>query len=195
VSPHADECVGLDINPRAVAITRLNADLNEITNCTIHLDDAIANGPQHGRFDLVTWNTPFVFLPEHCKDTHFDAFGGDMGMEILLDFLGVLPDLLDDDGRAYLAAAAPILRAGKENLLEPRLEQLARERGLVIREHVTQFYWHEIYREFHERHGIRRFEHSFLEIVPGPGRLERIEAPLGARAADVVRELAFSVRK
>src|SRR5262245_35533737 len=38
VSPHADERVGLDINPRAVAVSRLNAELNGI-ECRVLLED------------------------------------------------------------------------------------------------------------------------------------------------------------
>ena len=192
VSSYADACVGLDINPRAVAISSLNADLNGITNCTIQLEDAIRNGAAHGPFDLVTWNTPFVFLPEECKDTHYDAYGGDFGMEIPLQFLEVLPELLAENGRAFLAAAAPIMRSG-ENLLEEKLEALARERGLVLREHITQFYWHPHFREFHESHGIRKFEHSFIEVTVGGPRVERVEAPIASRLSDAVRELAFTV--
>ena len=193
VSPHADERVGLDINPRAVAVTRLNAELNGI-EVTVHLEDAIANGPAHGPFDLVTWNTPFVLLPPECKDTHYDGYGGEMGMEVLLNFIRVLPRMLAKDGRAFLAAAAPILRSG-ENLLDPELSKLARALGLDIIEHITQSYWHDIYREFHDEKQIRRFEHSFLELSHGAGRFTRAEAPWASRLSDRVRGLVFSVRK
>jgi len=193
VSPHGDECVGIDINERAVAISRLNAELNQIP-CTVHLDDAIANGTRYGRFDLITWNTPFVFLPEDCKDTHYDGYGGEMGMEIPLKFIGVLPELLADGGTAYMAAAAPIMKTG-ENLLEPELERLASDTGHRIVENVSQFYWHNLYRDFHEQHGIRKFEHSFLELSPGPGGFERRNAPLATRLSDIARDIAFSIRK
>jgi len=193
VSPHADERVGLDINPRAVAVTRLNAELNGI-QVAVHLEDAIANGPSHGLFDLVTWNTPFVLLPPECKDTHYDGYGGEMGMEVLLNFIRVLPRMLAKGGRAFLAAAAPILRSG-ENLLEPELSKLATALGLDIVEHITQSYWHDIYREFHEAQQIRRFEHSFLELRHGAGRFERAEAPWASRLSDRARGLVFAIRK
>ena len=194
VSRHAEECVGIDINPRAVAISRLNAELNDASTCTIYEDDAIENGASYGRFDLITWVTPFVFLPEECKETHYDGYGGEMGMEIPLKFIKVLPDLLEEKGTAYMAAAAPILKSG-ENLLEPELDALAADISLEIREHVSQASWHTLYREFHEQHGICKFEHSFLELSRGPGRLERIEAPLRTRLSDVAREVAFRVRR
>ena len=193
VSSHADERVGLDINPRAVAVTRLNAELNGIT-CRVQLEDAIANGASHGPFDLVTWNTPFVMLPPECKDTHYDGYGGELGMEVLFNFIQVLPGILAKGGRAFLAAAAPILHSG-ENLLEPELRQRARSLGLDIVEHITQSYWHDIYREFHEAKQIRRFEHSFLELSHGAGGFRRAEAPLASRLSDNLRGLVFSIRK
>lgn len=194
VAPYGDECVGVDINPRAVEISRLNAQVNGASNCTIHFDDAIANASKFGSFDLVTWNTPFVFLPPECKDTHFDAYGGRLGMEVLLNFMGVLPQLIAEGGRAYVAAAAPILSSG-ENLLEPELRNAGRRLNLDVHEHITQTYWHDIYRDFHEAHDIQKFEHSFLEIRHGTGALSRTEPPLAGRLSDRARELAFRVRK
>ncbi len=193
VSSHAEERVGLDINPRAVAVTRLNAELNGI-ECAVHLEDAIANGPAFGTFDLVTWNTPFVLLPPECKDTHYDGYGGALGTEVLLNFIGVLPRILAKGGRAYLAAAAPIHVTGG-NLLEPELSSLASKLGLDIALHITQSYWHSVYRDFQEQQQIRRFEHSFLELAHGSGRLERVEAPMASRLADRLRGLAFAIWK
>jgi methylase of polypeptide subunit release factors len=193
VSSHADERVGLDINPRAVAVTRLNAELNGIT-CRVQLEDAIANGAAHGPFDLVTWNTPFVMLPPECKDTHYDGYGGELGMEVLFNFMQVLPGILAKRGRSFLAAAAPILKGG-ENLLEPELSKRAKSLGLDIVEHITQSYWHDIYREFHDAMQIDRFEHSFLELSHGSGGFVRAEAPLTSRLSDRLRGLVFSIRK
>jgi methylase of polypeptide subunit release factors len=193
VSSHADERVGLDINPRAVAVTRLNAELNGI-ECRVQLEDAIANGAAHGPFDLVTWNTPFVMLPPECKDTHYDGYGGELGMEVLFNFMQALPAILGKGGRSFLAAAAPILKSG-ENLLEPELSKRAKSLGLDIVEHITQSYWHDTYREFHDAMQIDRFEHSFLELSHGSGGFVRAEAPLASRLSDRLRGLVFSVRK
>jgi methylase of polypeptide subunit release factors len=193
VSPHADERVGLDINPRAVAVTRLNAELNRI-ECHVQLEDAIANGAAHGPFDLVTWNTPFVMLPPECKDTHYDGYGGELGMEVLFNFIQVLPGMLAKGGRCYLAAAAPIRKNG-ENLLEPELAKRAKTLGLDIVEHITQSYWHDMYREFHDAMQIDRFEHSFLELSHGTGGFARAEAPLASRLSDRLRGLVFSIRR
>jgi methylase of polypeptide subunit release factors len=186
----ADEAVGIDINPRAVAISRLNAELNGIANCRVVEDDALARGQAFGRFDLVSWNTPFVFLPEECRDTHLDAFGGHLGLDLPLRFVRCLPGLLSEAGTCYLGMSAPILRSG-ENLLEKQLDELAAELGLDIVNHVIQTYWHAIYRDFHEAHGIDKNELVFLAITRGSGRVRRVDPPLTTRASDRVREVAY----
>jgi methylase of polypeptide subunit release factors len=189
----SDHIVGIDINPRAVAISRLGAELNEIAHCEVHLDDAVANAARYGPFDMVTWNTPFVFMPEECRDTHLDAFGGHLGLELPLRFTRTLPDLLTETGVSYLGMSAPILRSG-ENALERELLPLARECGLDIDNHIFQTYWHALYREFHEAHDIVKNELVFLEIRRGTGRVRRVERPLVRRASDSVRELAYRIR-
>ena len=188
------EAVGIDINPRAVIISRLSAELNDVPNCRVFEDDAVANGKRYGPFDLVSWNTPFVFLPEECRDTHLDAFGGHLGLELPLRFVGQLPELLTERGRSCLLMSAPILRSG-ENVLERELGRLARELSLDIVNHVVQSYWHALYREFHESHGIAKNELVFLVIRRGRGRLERVEPSLGTRLSGRVRELAYRIRR
>jgi hypothetical protein len=133
-------------------------------------------------------------LPPECKDTHYDGYGGELGMEVLFNFMQVLPGILAKGGRSFLAAAAPILKGG-ENLLEPELSKRAKSLGLDIVEHITQSYWHDMYREFHDAMQIDRFEHSFLELSHGSGGFVRSEAPLASRLSDRLRGLVFSIRK
>ncbi len=189
---HSDEAVGVDINRRAVAISRLGAELNGIDHCTVHDADALEMGTRYGTFDLVTWNTPFVFMPDECRGAHLDAFGGHLGLELPLKFIEVLPELLAPDGVSYLGMSAPISRDG-ENLMERELERMAPELGLDIDNHVLQTYWHGLYREFHEAHGIVKNELVFLELRRGGGKLRRIERPVMRRVSDAAREIAYRV--
>ena len=189
-----EKAIGIDINPRAVAISRLNAELNRIANCDVFEDDAVANAKRYGPFDLVTWNTPFVFLPEECRNTHLDAFGGHLGLELPLRFLRTLPEILSAEGCSYLGMSAPILRSG-ENVLERELARIAPELSLDIVNYVLQPYWHGLYREFHESHGISKNELVFLEIRRGSGRLERVEPSIATRLTGRVRELAYRIRR
>jgi SAM-dependent methyltransferase len=62
-SRHADAVVATDVNPRALALARLNARLNEVDN--LELREGSYFEPVAGeRFDLLTCNPPYVISPE-----------------------------------------------------------------------------------------------------------------------------------
>ncbi len=62
-SRHCTRVTATDINPRALALTRLNADLNGISN--IEVIPGSYFEPVEGRqFDLVVANLPYVIAPE-----------------------------------------------------------------------------------------------------------------------------------
>ena len=190
VCPRADEAYGMDINPRAVAISRLNVELNGITNCTVILQNALEATGTHGVFDLITWNSPFIFLPEDHRDSHYDSYGGHLGMEVIFAFMRVMPGLWSDRGKAYLAASAPISKTG-ENILERELATLGREVGLDFVVHVLQAYWNSAYWQLQEAHGIDRFELVHLEITRGTGRVRRVDPPVATRVVDRIRGAAY----
>ncbi len=61
LSAHAGEVVGTDVNPRALAMARLTAALNEVA---LDVRDGSFFAPVRGeRFDLVVTNPPFVVSP------------------------------------------------------------------------------------------------------------------------------------
>ncbi len=60
---HAGHVVATDVNPRALAFTRINAALNHMTNVETRLGSLFE--PVHGEtFDLITCNAPYVISPE-----------------------------------------------------------------------------------------------------------------------------------
>ncbi|MBI2758074.1 MAG: class I SAM-dependent methyltransferase [Chloroflexi bacterium] len=60
---HSDKVTATDINPRALALTRLNAELNDIHN--IETRQGSYFEPVNGqRFDLIVANLPYVITPE-----------------------------------------------------------------------------------------------------------------------------------
>lgn len=60
---HAAHVIGVDLNPRAIALARFNANLNGIDNVEFVQGDMLH--PVAGRsFDLVVANPPFVISPE-----------------------------------------------------------------------------------------------------------------------------------
>jgi len=61
---HSDRVVGVDTNPRAIAIARFNAGLNAIDNVEFREGSMFA--PVAGeRFDLIVSNPPFIISPDN----------------------------------------------------------------------------------------------------------------------------------
>ena len=184
-----EEAVGIDINSRAVKVANFNAELNGLANVKAYEDNALELNGKYGKFDLVSWNLPFMFMPEEGKDDSIDAYGGELGIGLCLDFIETLPGLLADKGQACIAALAPIMTSG-ENVLETRLRERLPRLGLDCTVRVAQVslahtreLWH-----FHKEHGIRRFESVYLYFKHGRGELERVEPSISRKILDVVRE-------
>ena len=188
-----DEAVGVDINPRAAVLAQFNADLNGLANVTVHADDALSLADKYGRFDLVSWNLPFIFMPEEDGDNYIDGFGGELGIGLCLKFIETLPGLLTENGMACVAAMAPIMQTG-QNVLEARLNEMLGPIGLDCEVRVEQLsvahtreLWH-----FHKSRGLSKFESVYLQLTHGSGRLTRIEAPFSRRAVDRLREKMYT---
>ncbi|MDD2936647.1 MAG: methyltransferase [Candidatus Methanomethylophilaceae archaeon] len=80
-----------DINPRAVELTRRNAELNGINIDVIETD---VYGSVSGRFDTIVFNLPYLPVDDDCELS--EAWSGGEGG------LGPLPELLrgaEDHGR------------------------------------------------------------------------------------------------
>lgn len=187
------EAIGLDINPRAVKLAQFNAELNDLMQCKTHHEDATALGEKFGRFDLVSWNMPFVFLPDDAKDESVDGFGGEMGIGLCLKFVESIPDLLSDDGMACLAVLSPILDDGTY-LLESELTRSLDRLKLDCEIHVGQLSLsptRELW-QFHRSNGVKRFEAVHLFLKPGIGKLKRIEPSASRRVIDAVREKIYA---
>jgi methylase of polypeptide subunit release factors len=73
---HSERVVGTDLNPRALRLARLNAELNGIENVEWRLGDLYA--PADGeRFGLVVANPPFVVSPARELVFRDGGLGGD----------------------------------------------------------------------------------------------------------------------
>src|SRR5687767_3316684 len=142
------EGVGVDINPRAVRLATFNTKLNDLRNCRVEERDVFASRDVLGRFDVVTWNTPFMFFPESWKETSVDGYGGHLGIEIPLKFVDLLPSLLSDRGTAFVLAAGPRMIDGT-NRLDVELHRRARSLNLDVVAHVLQSFWVPGLREFY----------------------------------------------
>ena len=183
-----DEAIGMDINPRAVSLSDFNARLNGLDHVRCIEGDALQPADELGRFDLVTWNAPFIFMPDEHALTTIDGYGGELGVGLCLDFIEILPTLLDANGQAFVAAMSPILDSG-ENVLRARLRERASGLGLDIEISASQSSWAhnaELWR-FHRSRSIDRFDAVYLHLRRGRGRVEYTAAPVGNRAVDVLR--------
>jgi SAM-dependent methyltransferase len=99
-APHSKRVVGVDCNPRAVAIAQFNAKLNGIENVDFREGDMF--GPVGTEtFDLIVSNPPFIISPEK---RHFFLNSGLEGDEICRRIVQEAPRFLKDGGYCILNA-------------------------------------------------------------------------------------------
>lgn len=185
--------LGVDINPRAMRVATLNAHLNGAHHCRVVNRD-IFQADLGEKFDLVTWNTPFMFMPESWAERSVDGYGGHLGIEISLRFVERLPHLLRDDGAAYVLSAAPQMTDGT-NRLDDELRARVKALGLDVVGHVLQTFWVPELRDFYHQHGVKRFESIMLEVTRGAGSYGRREMPAGQVVVDRARRFLYEVAR
>ncbi len=110
VAARAERVVAVDINPRAVALARFNAQLNGIENVDVRLGNLYAPiGTE--QFDLVIANPPFVASP-YVRAPSYHS-GGPRGDRVLRRIIAGLTAHLRAGGRAF-AITHMALRGGEE---------------------------------------------------------------------------------
>jgi carbamoyltransferase len=128
-SGNADTVVAVDINPRAVAVARMNAALNELANIEVREGDLYA--PVRGeRFDLIVANPPFVTSPYDTAPS-FHA-GGPTGDRVLRRILRGLADHLAAGGRAFAVAHVGLRRGERLETVADRWFAGFRGQALVL---------------------------------------------------------------
>jgi methylase of polypeptide subunit release factors len=95
---HAREVVATDVNPRALAYTRLNAALNGIRNVECR-EGSLFEPVQGETFDLITCNAPYVVSPETRWAYRDGGFGAD---EVSQRVVATAAEHLNDGGYAAL---------------------------------------------------------------------------------------------
>ncbi len=97
-SKHSHRVIATDINPRAVALTRLNAELNDIHNIETRLGSYFE--PVRGqRFNLIVANLPYVIAPE--RRLIYRTVDG-VGNAALCERLKEIPGCLAENGFAQV---------------------------------------------------------------------------------------------
>jgi len=108
--------VGTDINPRAIAFSKINATLNGIANVEFREGDLFT--PVAGEtFDLIVCQPPYFARPRDFDERVF-LFGGDRGDELALRILAEVSRYLNPGGRAVVLSDWPILEGER---LEDRI--------------------------------------------------------------------------
>ncbi|MEW6278786.1 MAG: methyltransferase, partial [Candidatus Eremiobacterota bacterium] len=105
---HAGEAWGVDINPRALEISRINAVLNGLEATCRFVQGSLYDPVPEGRFGLVTANPPFVPTPR--GDLALFRPGGETGEAITEAIVRGLPERLEVGGTLALVSQCPVLR-------------------------------------------------------------------------------------
>jgi SAM-dependent methyltransferase len=121
------QCIGVDVNPRAIILARVNAALNGLTNLEFRRGDLFQPVADE-TFDLIVSQPPFVSLPPATKPAMF-LHGGARGDEFALRLLTELPDRLTAKGRAYLLVEWPVV---DEQPLEQRVREAVGSNSLSV---------------------------------------------------------------
>jgi methylase of polypeptide subunit release factors len=95
---HAREVIATDVNPRALAYTRLNAALNGLRNIECR-QGSLFEPVQGETFDLITCNAPYVVSPETRWAYRDGGFGAD---EVSQRVVATAAGHLNDGGFAAL---------------------------------------------------------------------------------------------
>ncbi|MFN8608189.1 MAG: class I SAM-dependent methyltransferase [Vulcanimicrobiota bacterium] len=99
---HCQQSLGLDINPRALAFSRLNARLNRL-GAEFEASDCY-QAVEGQQFDLITLNPPFVPTPEQVPELY--RAGGSTGESITRRVMEGLPRFLRPGGLFSMATEA-----------------------------------------------------------------------------------------
>jgi len=108
LADYCERAIGVDINPRAVALGEINARVNEVENVDFRLSDVFASVPEP--LDLVIGNVPYVYVPPELRDTSLHAHGGeDYGVDLQLRVLEELDQKLTPGGMGLFLCMSPVV--------------------------------------------------------------------------------------
>jgi SAM-dependent methyltransferase len=163
-----DQTIGVDIVPRAIRYSEVNARLGEVRNCSFRLAD-LYDGVD-GRFDAVVSNTPSGWIdPAFEKPETFGTGGGDYGTALPLRILAGALERLAPGGLAYVIITAPVGRDGRY------IEQaLSRPADYVVHRLFEEYNYRRA--RLYRRHGIAAMVRYL--VVAQPAATARIRFAL-----------------
>jgi len=110
VSPFSKSVIGVDINPFAVQLSKINSVLNNYKNC-IFQQSSMFN-ELSGLFDLIVANPPFVFYNGSDNENIDSAGGKPYGLGYTLKIIKQLSIFLRKNGKAFILTRTPIFYDG-----------------------------------------------------------------------------------
>ncbi|KPN91388.1 methyltransferase [Pseudomonas nunensis] len=123
------EVFAVDINPKALEFTAINAKLAGLNNVVCHASNVLND--VEGRFDLIVANPPYMKDSRQRAYRHGgDALGADLSVRIVhesIERLAVGGSLLLYTGVAIVDVQDPFLASVKEALDQPALDWSYRE--------------------------------------------------------------------
>lgn len=179
MSPFSEKVLGIDINPAAIKLAKLNAKLNKLSNCEFRIGmlfEGLTN-----KYDLVVSNPPFIFAEDNCRDA-IDSYGGDpYGLGFTFEIIRRMPEFLaKQNGRAFILTRSPVIR-GEDylfaNIKKWKSKELACQYHYVSDSIVPLS-------PFEKYHGIKGYRHVILELYYG-GSIDFIRYPFFHRATSL----------
>jgi len=122
----AKRVLAVDISQYAVKNTKDNIELNKLKNVEIRRSNIFSAIKKGEQFDMIYWNTPFIYAPSAYKFRSVLERGlFDPGYRITERFLR--------DGKRYLAPKGCILFGTGDYGDVPRFKKIAKEHGYKVR--------------------------------------------------------------
>lgn len=175
-SNYAGQVHGMEINPSAVHLAVMNAEMNHISNC--HFSNASFFGRIEGLFDLIVSNPPFIHYSESSGGP-LDSDGGEpFGLGATIRIIQQLPDYLEEEGLAFVLTRSPVIK-GRDYLLDQLPSLLPDSFGWAYH-HVSDAL---VPLEASEiASGIMRYNHVIVEVARGNGgKREKLTYPFWYR--------------
>ncbi len=106
LSPIANKVIATDINPRAVSLTKINLQLNDVRNVEVR-ESNLFDLVRGIKFDLIVHQPPFVPTSKAMYAAVF-LNGGERGDGILSQVLFQIPEYLSTNGLALVLTDLPV---------------------------------------------------------------------------------------
>lgn len=150
MSGACDQVVGGDVNLRALAYARANAQVNGVKNATFVRSDLFTS--IEGKFDIITANTPFLLLPEGSKA--LSGNGGHLGIELAVRLFEGLDAHLEPGGLSLVVASTVIIDG--RNVFEEKLRDIFGGSGYEIDLFPINTYYMRSMHADYQKHGVEK---------------------------------------